>query len=214
MKDMQSMYTWSLRACVSATLVIPLAACNGTGEIIERAADPEVVELQDTNVSVDSMTIAGDLTVAGTTTTGVLAITGGADVAEPFRLVDQSSIKPGAVVIIDEQNPGLLRISEVPYDTRVAGIITGAGGIQPGITLAHRPPNDGEYFIAMSGVVYVNADATDGDILPGDLLTTSNTPGYAMKAVDRRLASGAVIGKALSTLEQGQGLVLVLVNLL
>ena len=48
----------------------------------------------------------------------------------------------------------------------------------------------------------------------GDLLTTSDTPGHAMKAADAGRRAGAVIGKAMSPLAQGQrGLVLVLVNL-
>jgi hypothetical protein len=44
-------------------------------------------------------------------------------------------------------------------------------------------------------------------------LTTSSVPGHAMKATDRERSFGAVIGKAMSPLEEGQGLVLVLVGL-
>ena len=50
-------------------------------------------------------------------------------------------------------------------------------------------------------------------IQPGDMLTTSGTPGHAMKAIDRERAFGAVIGKAMTGLSEGKGLVLVLVNL-
>ena len=67
--------------------------------------------------------------------------------------------------------------------------------------------------VALSGRVYVQADATFGAIKPGDLLTTSDTPGRAMKASDRERAPGAVLGKAMSGLEEGQGEVLVLVTL-
>jgi hypothetical protein len=45
------------------------------------------------------------------------------------------------------------------------------------------------------------------------MLTTSDIPGHAMKATDRELAYGAVIGKAMTALDEGTGLVLVLVNL-
>ena len=48
-------------------------------------------------------------------------------------------------------------------------------------------------------------------IKPGDLLTTSEVPGHAMKATDRERWDGAIIGKAMSSLESGEGLVLVLV---
>jgi hypothetical protein len=61
--------------------------------------------------------------------------------------------------------------------------------------------------------VYVKCTTAGGAIQPGDLLTTSDLPGYAMKASDRSRAPGAVIGKAMSGLEKDTGLVLVLVNL-
>ena len=47
----------------------------------------------------------------------------------------------------------------------------------------------------------------------GDLLTTSDMPGHAMKVTDYEQAQGAIIGKAMSALDEGQGLVLVLVAL-
>lgn len=53
-----------------------------------------------------------------------------------------------------------------------------------------------------------------GAIQPGDLLTISDAPGHAMKATDRNLSNGAVIGKAMEPLESGKrGLVFVLANL-
>jgi len=59
----------------------------------------------------------------------------------------------------------------------------------------------------------VLADATRNPIRAGDLLTTSNLPGRAMKATDARRAQGAIIGKAMSPLQSGAGMVLVLVSL-
>jgi len=41
-------------------------------------------------------------------------------------------------------------------------------------------------------------------------LTTSDTPGYAMKATDPLRAFGAVVGKALRPLSEGQGMIPVL----
>jgi hypothetical protein len=67
--------------------------------------------------------------------------------------------------------------------------------------------------VALVGRVYVWADASYGSIEPGDLLTTSDTPGHAMKVTDYERAKGAIIGKAMSSLEEGRGLVLVLVTL-
>jgi hypothetical protein len=61
--------------------------------------------------------------------------------------------------------------------------------------------------------VYVLADASNGAIKPGDLLTTSDTPGYAMKVTDYARAQGAILGKAMSGLGDGKGMVLMLVTL-
>jgi hypothetical protein len=141
-----------------------------------------------------------------------LTINGGADIAEPFKMSTRQ-IPKGAVVIIDEQNPGQLQLSTQAYDTRVAGIISGANGIQPGISLHQEGSLEGGENVALSGRVYVQADATMGAIRPGDLLTTSDTPGHAMKVTDHAKAQGAILGKAMSSLKEGKGMVLVLVTL-
>jgi hypothetical protein len=67
--------------------------------------------------------------------------------------------------------------------------------------------------VALTGRVYVFADATHDPIRPGDLLTTADIPGHAMKVTDYARAQGAVLGKAMSALPAGRGLVLVLVSL-
>jgi hypothetical protein len=72
---------------------------------------------------------------------------------------------------------------------------------------------DGSHPVALTGRVYVKVDATHGAIEPGDLLTTSPTPGHAMKADDPGRAHGTILGKAMTGLESGTGLVLVLVTL-
>jgi len=61
--------------------------------------------------------------------------------------------------------------------------------------------------------VFCKADATGGPIEVGDLLTTSGTPGHAMKASDPLQAFGAVIGKAMGSLRDGKGLIPILVTL-
>jgi hypothetical protein len=67
--------------------------------------------------------------------------------------------------------------------------------------------------VALSGRVYVKAETSAGPIQPGDMLTTSGLPGHAMKAADRDQSQGAILGKAMTSLESGTGLVLVLVTL-
>ncbi len=141
-----------------------------------------------------------------------LTIRGGADVAEPFELTS-NDIPKGSVVVIDDQHAGKLKLSAEAYDTRVAGIVSGANGINPGIALHQEGVMEGGQNVALSGRVYVQADATFGAIKPGDLLTTSDTPGHAMKVANHGKAQGAILGKAMSSLNQGKGMVLVLVTL-
>jgi hypothetical protein len=72
---------------------------------------------------------------------------------------------------------------------------------------------DGSHPVALTGRVYVYADASQGAIEPGDLLTSSEVPGHAMKVINYDKAHGATIGKAMTSLKEGRGLVLVLVTL-
>lgn len=140
---------------------------------------------------------------------------GGADIAEPFDVNADIPVLPGMIVAIDPENPGQLKLSACAYNHRVAGIISGANGINPALTLAQEGTiADGKHPVALTGRVwcFVDADA-NGPIIPGDMLTTSETRGHAMKADDRSRAFGATIGKAMTPLEGGRGLVLVLVNL-
>ena len=153
----------------------------------------------------------GDAFLQGTMSCKVLTIRG-ADVAEPFDIAEQDLPK-GTVVVIDEKRLGGLKRSTNAYDRRVAGIVSGANGINSGIILSQPGVNEGGQNVAISGRVYVQADATNESIEPGDMLTTSDTPGYAMKVTEHARAQGAVIGKAMSALDEGKGMVLVLVTL-
>jgi len=155
----------------------------------------------------------GIMSFNGRTKTNVLEITGGMDLAEPFPTSEAESLPLGAVVVIDENNSGHLKLSRQPYDKGVAGIVSGAGGINPGLTLRQEGVMEAGQLVALTGKVYALATAANGHIKPGDRLTTSAVPGHCMKATDSSLCDGAVIGKAMSSLETGEGLVLVLVNL-
>jgi hypothetical protein len=153
----------------------------------------------------------------GTTKTNVLEITGGADLSEQFQIGAQdakSSPSPGMVVSIDPENPGELVVSNKAYDRRVAGIISGAGGVKPGMLMGQKGSKaDGSHPVALTGRVYCYADASNDPIEPGDLLTTSDTPGHAMKVTDYAQTQGAILGKAMTGLNEEKGLILVLVAL-
>lgn len=155
----------------------------------------------------------------GRITTPVLQITGGSDLSEDFNV--NGDAQPGMVMCIDKNNPGMLIASTSAYDHKVAGIVSGAGGVRTGLLMGQRrEPGqdhllvDGKIPVALTGRVYCQVDATDAEIQPGDLLTTSDTPGHAMKVLDYGKAQGAIIGKAMTGLAKGEkGLVLVLVNM-
>jgi hypothetical protein len=134
-----------------------------------------------------------------------------ADCAEDFDIAHPEHVDPGTVMVL--ANEGALRASHRAYDRRVAGVVSGAGDYQPALVLDRQPSGANRQPIALMGKVFCKVDAQYGPVEIGDLLTTSPTPGHAMKAGDPLQAFGAVIGKALRPLEDGQGLIPVLVAL-
>jgi hypothetical protein len=161
---------------------------------------PSLFGIYNRTVNKPELEIDGNLLV----TVKAVQITGGADFAENFdvRAETASAIQPGMVVAIDPGAPGKLELSRRAYDRRVAGIISGAGDVKPGMMMgAAGTLADGQHPVALSGRVYVWADAARGAIRPGDLLTTSNTPGHAMRAGGTAKARSAIIGKAMTGLK-------------
>jgi hypothetical protein len=134
-----------------------------------------------------------------------------ADCAEDFDVSGTVKLEPGTVMVLG--NEGALSESYQAYDKRVAGVISGAGDYKPGIVLDKQQSQGNRQPIALMGKVFCKVDAQFGAIEVGDLLTTSPTPGYAMKTSDPLKAFGAVIGKALRPLTEGQGLIPILIAL-
>lgn len=135
-----------------------------------------------------------------------------ADCAEEFDLSQSEEVEPGTVMVLSED--GTLHQSQEPYDKKVAGVVSGASDLRPAIVLDRKHSNQSKRVpVALVGKVYCKADAQYSPIAVGDLLTTSSTPGHAMKASDPLRAFGAVIGKALGTLNEGRALIPVLVAL-
>jgi len=134
-----------------------------------------------------------------------------ADVAENFDIADATVGHPGSVMVLDDA--GALQLSSRPYDKRVVGVVSGAGHLKPGLVLDNGESRTPRAQISLVGKVFCKVDASTAPIEIGDLLTTSATPGHAMKADDPLKAFGAVIGKALGSLRSGKGLIPVLVAL-
>jgi hypothetical protein len=156
--------------------------------------------------------IFGKLWIRDSSTGAILIELGaGLDYAEGFDVSESTKINAGSVLIIDSENPGKLAISDKAYDSKVAGIAAGAKGMGSGVRLGS---DEFDCDVALAGRVYCNVDATEAAVQPGDLLTTSATPGYAMKSTDYARAQGAILGKAMESLEKGKkGQILVLVTL-
>ena len=155
--------------------------------------------------------VAGDARI----TTDELQILGGSDFAENFDIIksEETVALPGMIVSIDPNSTGKLTLCDTAYDKKVAGIISGANGVETGVMMGQKGSiADGDFPVALSGRVYVYANAEGGDIKPGDLLTTSSTKGEAMKVNNYMKAQGSVIGKAMTKIDKN-GFVLVLVNL-
>ncbi len=172
----------------------------------------------DGNVGIGTTNPTSPLTVQGnvaikSASSGltVVELGEGLDYAEGFNVADNGKATPGTVVVIDPKHPGRLAVSTSPYDLKVAGIVAGAKGLGSAVRVGTgRFDRD----VALAGRVYCNVDATDAAVEPGNLLTTSGTPGFAMKVTDPGRAQGAVLGKAMEPLAKGsKGQILVLVTL-
>jgi hypothetical protein len=130
----------------------------------------------------------------------------GADFAEMLPATD--GLEPGDVLVIGPDS--LLHRSSSPYAANVVGVYSTRPGFIGGSDEGMENP--GDVPLAVVGVVPVKASTENGSIAPGDLLTTSSTPGHAMKAGPNPPA-GTVIGKALQPLEAGSGVIQMLVML-
>ena len=140
-------------------------------------------------------------------------ILGGSDLSEYFDVKSASSVKPGMLVSIAGED-GTLAITSEKRDKKVVGIVSGANGIETGLMMGQRGSiADGDTPIALTGRTYVYATTENGPIEAGDFLTSSSTPGYAMKVKRHRKSKGAIVGKAMTSLKEANGFVLVLVNL-
>jgi len=154
---------------------------------------------------------SGDVTMTGTLSVAKDVVLTGADCAEHFDAIPDGVFEPGTVMAIG--NGGALDASTKAYDKKVAGVVSGAGTHRPAVILDRQPSNAGRPPVALVGKVYCKVDADYGAVEVGDLLTTSDTLGHAMKVSDPGRAFGAVIGKALRPLKAGQELIPILIAL-
>jgi hypothetical protein len=171
---------------------------SGVGLVIDQFANVKVSH---------NLTAGGDISVSGD------VLLTGADCAEQFDLdPDAETPAPGTVMVLGDR--GGLGPSAQAYDRKVVGVVSGAGDYRPALMLDNQAGSaEPRVAIALAGKVFCKVDAQYGNVSVGDLLTTSPTPGHAMKAAEPERAFGAVLGKALAALDRDQGLVPIVVAL-
>ncbi|MEK7615206.1 MAG: hypothetical protein AAB431_02375, partial [Patescibacteria group bacterium] len=136
-----------------------------------------------------------------------------ADYAEQYPVAAGISygdiVVPGSIKVITQDGQTIVQMvkSSEPYQGPVAGIASDNYG---DFTSAGYNVNDSDnpMPIALVGRVPVNVTNENGAIKVGDYLTTSSTPGAAMKATK----VGRVIGMALNDFDGTSGQVMVQVN--
>ncbi|HNX51504.1 MAG TPA: hypothetical protein PKL08_15145 [Thermoanaerobaculaceae bacterium] len=129
-----------------------------------------------------------------------------ADFAE--MLPARDGLEPGDVLAISAD--GRLMRSVERYQASVVGVYSAKPGFLGGSADDADPT--GKVPLALVGVVPVKASAENGPIRPGDMLVASSTPGHAMRCGDRP-AAGRIVGKALTPLPSGTGIVTMIVTL-
>ncbi len=165
--------------------------------------------------------------------------TGGSiDVAE-YIYDSAANTQPADVVVADPMNKESVIKSSQPYQSSVLGVISTKPHMTMGMDLVvdektgePLPNAKPSTRLALTGRVPVNVTGENGAILPGDLLTTSSTPGHAMKWTlldvntardfnemkkiisENEKRRNAVIGKAVESFSgSGTGKIMVLISL-
>ena len=126
------------------------------------------------------------------------------DVAEIYQ--SSENVEPGDVLVADLTGDKLVKKSNGAYDKAIIGVVSTSPGLLLGINGQDVAlgGETGEYSasadpklpaVALSGKVPIKVSTENGLIKVGDYLTSSSTPGVAMRATK----AGSVIGKALES---------------
>jgi hypothetical protein len=133
------------------------------------------------------------------------------DIAELIPCAPE--VGPADVVIINPRVDRQAIKCSKESDHRAIGIISENPQLSIGDQQKANAANPGKNFnfIALAGQVPCKVSTKNGPIYPGDLLTTSDIPGHAVKATK----PGTIVAKALETFDGSKGdagLILVFVN--
>lgn len=161
---------------------------------------------------------------------------GGIDLAEYIQDT-HGDTEAGDVLVADRSSDESVLKSQEAYQTNVLGVVTTDPHMVMGMDLVINEetgesiPGVSATRLALTGRVPVKITEENGPIEPGDLLTTSSTPGHAMKWTPRDVNAArdfaelksmlaenerrrhAILGKAVSSSSSGNGKVMVLIAL-
>lgn len=126
--------------------------------------------------------------------------TGSYDFAEMFPAPEV--LAPGEVVVFGDAAEQVKRSTGKTYDDRIAGVVS----TRPGFLAGTYKPGDSP--IALSGRVPTKVNTENGAIAIGDPLTTSSTPGVAMKAT----TAGPIVGYAMQPFTGDAGMITVFIR--
>lgn len=116
-------------------------------------------------------------------------------VAEYSPLAEGFETPPNGSVIAETRS-GDVRITESEYQDNMVGVYQET----PGVAWSNVS-KIGSIPVVSSGTALVRASAENGEIQPGDYITSSNTPGIAQKAIN----PGYVLGTARSIITPSEG---------
>ena len=126
-------------------------------------------------------------------------------------------VESGDVVIIDFENPGKVKKSAKAYDYSLAGVVSTKPAVliegsamifmNNGFILNQTKPA-----VALAGRVPTKVTDENGMIKAGDLITTSNKKGYAMKCKKPIDCIGAIAGISLENQDEKEDKIMVMVK--
>jgi len=137
---------------------------------------------------------------------------GARDLAENY--VSDASLESADVVSLDPTTDCIVR-SDKPNDALLVGIVSSNPGFL--LNVDHESEDAKRFPIALCGRVPCKVVDENGAIKRGDLLTSSSTPGHAMRAEPIEIGGekvyrpGTIIGKAFGPLDSGAGVIEVVV---
>ncbi|MFH0854588.1 MAG: hypothetical protein V1891_03795, partial [bacterium] len=185
---------------------------GGVGQMALGVHGSEIIRLDEngnvgigtTNPGANKLKVQGAAEITNDLIIGGALSASGADMAEEFTT--EKDIEEGTVVIMGDEGYKSAKPCDSDYDTKVIGVVSDNPAVIMGkVDSAHKA------IIAISGVVTVKVNSKNGIIKKGDLLTSSNMEGYAMKAIDAKI--GTVIGKALEECDEEKCKIKALINL-